>query len=194
MGTTATPIRGVKPFTAPPFSPRWEQRRKVQVRLPEPNGVEMIRELLQDPFPFFINIFDTAEQFAEIGSLSGVFSSSGIVALGSAEQRANVPEDFWLVAIVASFSQGAAGTSFSWQLYHTKGVGEADEQGSTHQQSPILGGNMCGTAQKPLYLQTPKLLPRNTEITCTVQNLQNAANQIQICLIGYLGDPAGGLT
>jgi len=194
MSTIVQPIQGVKPINAPPFSPRWEQRRKVQVRLPEPNGVEMIRQMLQDPFPFFINIFDTAEQFAEIGAASGVFSATGITALLSAEQRANVPEDFWLVALLASFSAGAVGTSFAFQLYHTRGVGTDDEQGFVHMQSPIIGGNCCGTAQKPLYLQTPKYLPKNTEITCTVQNLQNAVNQIQVVLFGYLGEPAGGLT
>ncbi|TMI88311.1 MAG: hypothetical protein E6H00_12830 [Bacillati bacterium ANGP1] len=184
MGTRGAPI----------FSPAWEHRRKLQVRLPEPDVTKFIGLMLADPFPFFINIFDTAEQFAEIGATSGVFGSTGIAALASAEQRANVPEDFWLVALLASFSAGAVGTSFSFQLYHTRGAGETDEQGFTHQQSPIISGNMCGTAQKPLYLRVPKLLPRNTEISCTVQNLQNAFNQIQVCLLGYLGEPAGGLT
>lgn len=179
---------------APIFSPHFVFRRKNIVRLPEPRDVALIRQMLQDPFPFFINIFDTAEQFAEIGAASGVFSAAGIGALLTAEQRANVPEDFWMTGIVASFSAGAAGTSFAFQLYHTRGVGQTDEQGFIHQQSPILGGNMCGTAQKPMFLRVPKFLPRNTEITCNVQNLQNAANQIQICLLGYLGEPLGGLT
>jgi len=179
---------------APIFSPAWEQRRKLQVRLPEPGITKFIGLMLADPFPFFINIFDTAEQFAEIGSASGIFSSTGIAGFASAEQRANVPEHFWFCALVASFSAGAVGTSFAFQLYHTRGGGEADEQGYIHQQSPIIGGNMCGTAQKPLYLRVPKFLPRNTEIACTLQNLQAGVNQIQVCMLGYLGEPAGGLT
>lgn len=179
---------------APIFSQRWEHRRKVQVRLPDPEEIRMLRQLLQDPFLFAISIFDTAEQFAEIGSASGVFSASGIAALLQAEGRANVPEDFWLCALIASFSAGAVNNSFAFQLYHTKGVGTDDEQGFIHQQSPIIGGNICGTAQKPLYLRAPKFLPANTEITCAVQNLQAVANQIQIILLGYLGEPAGGLT
>jgi hypothetical protein len=184
----------VSTIGAPIFNQKWEQRRKLQVRLPEPDVLAQLRMLLADPFIFAINIFDTAEQFAEIGSSSGVFSAAGIASLLSAEGRANVPEDFWFCALVASFSAGAAGTSFAFQLYHTQGVGTEDEQGFIHQQSPILGGNMCGTAQKPLYLRVPKLLPRNTEITCTVQNLQQVANQIQIAMLGYIGEPAGGLT
>jgi len=179
---------------APLFSTQFAHRRKNIIRLPEPKSIAIIRQMLQDPFPFFINIFDTAEQFAEIGAASGIFSASGIAALASAEQRANVPEDFWVVALLASFSAGAAGTSFAFQLYHTRNVGQSDEQGYIHQQSPIVGGNICGSAQKALYLREPKLLPKNTEISCSVQNLQGAANQIQICLMGYLGEPLGGLT
>jgi hypothetical protein len=179
---------------APIYSPRWEHRRKLQVRLPEPDVIAQLRMLLADPFIFAINIFDTAEQFAEIGSSSGIFAAAGIGALLSAEGRANVPEDFWFCALVASFSAGAPGTAFAFQLYHTKGVGTEDEQGFIHQQSPILGGNMCGTAQKPLYLRVPKLLPKNTEITCTVQNLQSVSNIIQISMLGYIGEPAGGLS
>lgn len=179
---------------APVFNRLWEQRRKVQVRLPDPRELALIRQMLADPFPFFLNLFDTVDQFNEVGTASGIFSSSGIAAFAQADGRATLPEDWWLVAISASFSAGAGGTAFSWQLYHTRGVGETDEQGFTHQQSPILGGNMCGTGQKPLYLQVPKFIPRNTEMTCTVQNLQAVANQLQIVLHGYLGEPAGGLT
>jgi len=185
---------------APIFSTQFAHRRKNIIRLPEPKSVAIIRQMLQDPFPFFINIFDTAEQFAEIGAASGIFSASGIAALASAEQRANVPEDFWLVALIASsvvVGGGGGGPdppNFAFQLYHTRNVGESDEQGFIHQQSPILGENMCGTAQNPLFLMEPKFLPRNTEISCSVQNLQNADNAIQICLMGYLGEPAGGLT
>jgi len=181
-------------LAAPIFNRQWAHRRKIQVRLPDPKEVALIRMMLGDPFPFFVNLFDTVDQFNEIGSASGIFSSTGIAAFAQADGRATLPEDFWLVGFTASFSAGAAGTSFSWQLYHTRGVGEQDEAGFIHQQSPILGGNMLGTGQKPLYLGVPKLIPRNTEMTCTVQNLQAVANQIQIVLHGYMGEPAGGLT
>lgn len=180
---------------APIFNAKWEHRRKLQVRLPDPREMALVRQMLQDPFPFFVNIFDSLEQFNEVGTLSGVFASNGMAAFAQAEGRATLPEDFWLVAITSSFSLGTGATSFSWQLYHTRGVGEADEQGFTHQQSPMLAGVMTGTGQKPMYLSVPKYIPRNTEVTCTVQNLQASGNnQIQVVLHGYLGEPAGGLT
>jgi hypothetical protein len=153
--------------------------------------------MLADPFPFFINIFDTVEQFNEIGAASGIFSAAGLAGQASAEQRATLPEDYWLVGFTASFVfavPGNPGQAFSFQLYHTRGVGEADEQGFIHQQSPIINANFMGTAQKPLYLNVPKFFPRNTELTCTLQNLSVNANQIQVTMIGYLGEPAGGLT
>jgi hypothetical protein len=175
----------------------WEQRRKLQVRLPEPAERKFISLMLQDPFPFFISIFDSVEQFNEIGGASGIFSSSGLAGFASAEQRATLPEDYWLVGFDASFVfsvPGNPGQAFSFQLYHTRGLGEVDEQGFIHQQSPIININMFGTAKQPLYLRVPKFLPKNTELACTVQNLSVNFNQIQVTLIGYLGEPAGGLT
>jgi hypothetical protein len=181
-------------IAAPIFNRKWEQRRKVQVRIPDPWEMIILRQMLQDPFPFFINIFDTAENFASIGTQTGVYSSSGIAALLSDEGRATLPEDWWMCGLFASFSAGAAGTAFSFQLQQTSGLGTENEATYAHQQSPIIGGNMCGTAQKPLWLKAPKLMPKNTELACTVQNLQSVANQIQVVLMGYLGEPAGGLT
>src|SRR5207302_9662665 len=114
MGTRGAPI----------FSPAWEHRRKLQVRLPEPDVTKFIGLMLADPFPFFINIFDTAEQFAEIGATTGEFGSKGIAAQDSAEQRANVPEDYWLLAPHASISPRALRTSFSFQPYHPRRASE----------------------------------------------------------------------
>jgi hypothetical protein len=173
---------------APIYSPLWSERRKVPVRLPDPEHRKFLNLMLKDPFPQFIPIFDTADNELQL-------AGGALGALASLENRIILAEDFWWFATVASFSAGSATSSpFSFQLYHTVNYGTENEIGYQHQQKPVSQQNFFGTAQKPFYLKSPKIFRRDTEIICKVSNDQNAANVIQIVLLGYLGEPAGGIT
>jgi hypothetical protein len=163
---------------APIYHALFEQRRKVQVRLPDPEQVKYIRLMLTDPFIFAVNIFDKT-----------------LGALLSDEDRFTTAEDFWWVGTTTSFSAGGpTSPPFAVQFFHSVNVGQADEFGQLHMQKPVNSQNFFGTAQQPAYLKVPKLFRKNTEIICGVQNLQNAANIIQVVMLGYMGEPVGGLT
>lgn len=172
---------------APNYSPLWTERRKIQVRLPDPEQRRFLNLMLKDPFFFGIPIFDTGDSELQLaGGALGAFLS--------AENRFTCAEDFWWFGTVASFSVGSAVNSpFSFQLFHTFNVGRENEAGYQHQQKPINAENFFGTAQKPFYLTAPKLFRRDTEVICKVSNSQNANNVIQLALLGYLGEPVGGL-
>jgi hypothetical protein len=173
---------------APIYSALWTERRKIPPRLPDPEYRKFINLLLQDPFPFNIPIFDTADN--ELQLAGGVLGP-----LASAENRIILAEDWWWYGSTASFSAGSATSSpFSFQLYHTINYGMENEVGYQHQQKPVSAVNFFGTAQDPCYLKAPKLFRQNTEIICKVSNDQNANNAIQVVMLGYLGEPAGGIS
>lgn len=176
---------------APIYNKLWKFRRQNQVRLPDPEFRKFIHLMLQDPFIFMINIFDTADP---VGGTQGVALAAQTVA----ESRFTCPEDFWWFGTAASYTVGsAANPPFSFQLFsaaNVAGSSNTTQSGNLFQQNPINAPNFFGTGQEPFYLKAPKLFRQNTEVMCTVQNLQNAANTIQIVLLGCIGEPAGGLT
>lgn len=181
-------------YLAPIYNKLWDLRRRSQVRLPDPQFRKFIRLMLEDPFLFAINIFDTADPVG--GTLGNPLAVGGV-----AESRFTCPEDFWWYGTTASYSVGsAASPPFSFQLFSTmntpasSAAGSAGQSGALFQQNPIVQGNMFGTGQEPFYLKAPKLFRQNTEVMCTVQNLQAAVNTIQIVMLGYIGTPAGGLS
>jgi hypothetical protein len=177
---------------APIYSPLWSIRRMAHpsVRLPDPEHRKWINLLLLDPVPFFINIFDTNDNELQLaGSALGAFQSL--------ENRFTLAEDFWWFGTVASFSQGSQTNSpFTFQLFDVANYGGSAENAaaSRHQKKPINAENFFGTAQKPFYLTTPKLFRKDTEVICAVSNSQAVANIIQIVMLGYQGEPNGGLT
>jgi hypothetical protein len=173
---------------APIYSPLWTERRKIHNRLGDPEHRKFVNLLLQDPFPNNIPIFDTADN--ELQLTGGVLGP-----LQSLENRIMLAEDWWWFGTTASFTAGSATSSpFSFQLFHTINYGEENEAGFKHQQKAVSEGNCFGTGQRPFYLKVPKLYRKNTELLCKVSNDQNANNGIQIVLLGYLGEPVGGLT
>jgi hypothetical protein len=179
-------------YAAPIYSKLWRFRRHNSgVRLPDPELRKFINLMLKDPFPFNINIFDTNDQ---TGGTLGL----PLGALMSAEGRFTCTEDFWWYGLTASFTAGSAtdpaNPPFAFQLFHTTNVGQQDQAGLLHQQKPVTHNLFLGTAQHPMYLKSPKLFRQNTEVMCGVQNLQAVNNTIQVMMLGYIGEPAGGLT
>jgi hypothetical protein len=174
---------------APIYHRRWEQRRWVPERLPDPEHRKWIGLLLQDPFPFNIPIFDTSDNELQL-------PNNALQPMASLENRIILAEDWWWYGVTASFTPPTGGSvsSFSWQLYHTVNYGTENEVGYQHQQKPVSNGNFFGTGQKPFYLKVPKLFRRNTELICKVSNDSTSNNIIQIVMLGYLGEPAGGLS
>jgi hypothetical protein len=178
-------------YAAPIYNNLWRYRRRNSTRLPDPELRKFVNLMLKDPFPLAINIFDTNDQ---TGGTLGL----PLGALLSAEGRFTCTEDFWWYGLTASFTVGSAtdpgNAPFAFQLFHTTNVGQADQAGSLHQQKPVVNNLFFGTAQRQLFLKSPKLFRQNTEVMCGVQNLQNANNTIQILMLGYIGEPCGGLT
>jgi hypothetical protein len=175
---------------APIYDKLWHRRRWNSTRLPDPELRKFINLMLKDPFPFAINIFDTNDPTGgTLGLPLGAFLS--------AESRFTCTEDFWWYASVASFTAGSAtdpgNPPFSWQLFATQGTGETKQVGPL-QQNPITSNLVFGTAQRQMFLKSPKYFPQGTEVICGVQNGQNANNTIQILMLGYIGEPCGGLT
>lgn len=178
-------------FEAPIYSKLWRLRRHNSTRLPDPELRKYIRLMLKDPFPFNINIFDTNDQTGgTLGLPLGPFLS--------AEGRFTCTEDVWWYGLTASFTAGSptdpANAPFAFQLFHTTDVGQADQAGQLHQQKPAVNNIFFGTAQRPFYLKSPKYFRQNTEVMCGVHNLQNANNTIQVVMLCYIGEPAGGLS
>jgi len=162
------------PKIAPAFSLRPWQRHRNPVRIPDKHAVAALG-LCQ---PFLINVFDQT-----------------LAANLSSEDHATIQSRFYLVALIASISQGSllgSNQPFGLQLFHTKLDAQGNQSGSRHQLFPIDAGNFCGTAQKPAYLRKPMYLDDGTEIIARVQNLQNSANAIQIVLFGYI--PGTGIS
>jgi hypothetical protein len=163
LGTTnIAPIYSLRPR-------RLRMNNSGAIRLPTRHDLARITNCM----PFFINIFDQT-----LGSLL------------SGEDRVAVQYKFWWLASMVSFTQGSVGGSnqpFGFQMMHSYPDPTTGEQtGFRHQLFPIDAGNFFGTAQRPAYLRRPKYFADGTEIICRVQNLQAAANAIQIVLFGYI--------
>jgi hypothetical protein len=61
-----------------------------------------------------------------------------------------------------------------------------------YQKTPVTSECNFGTAQQPFELRDTVHLPVGIELICSVQNLQDTNNAIQIVLMGYLVDSSGG--
>jgi hypothetical protein len=167
---------------APIYDPR--RRNQYQVRLPKhaalramPNGA-----------PFFVPLFDTTSLFASSSP------AKVLPALQSFENNFQMTVDFWWLMTMASFSVGSASNPpFAWQLFSAVSNDDGTPGPSKlYQKTPIPAECGFGTAQQPFELTEPVHLPIGTELLCSVQNLQNANNAIQIVLMGYLADNSGG--
>jgi hypothetical protein len=162
------------PKIAPVFSLRPWQRHRNPIRVPDKHAVAGL--VLQQPL--LVNVFDQT-----------------LAANISGEDHATIQHRFWLVALMASVSQGnllGSNQPFGLQLFHTKVNAQGEQGGARHQLFPIDAGNFCGTAQKPAYLRKAKYFDDGTEIIARVQNLQPNANAIQIVLFGYI--PGTGIS
>jgi hypothetical protein len=174
---------------APIYSNRWTERRKVFNRLPDPEHRKFINLMLQDPFPQNIPIFDTSDNELQL-------PLNALAPFQSLENRIILAEDWWWYGTTASFTPptGGSTSAFSWQFYHTVNYGQENEVGYQHQQKAVSNPNFFCTGQRPFYLKVPKLFRRNTELICKVSNDSSSNEVIQIVLLGYLGEPAGGLS
>jgi hypothetical protein len=169
---------------APVFDPkRWKW---VDVRLPEAASLAA----MPNGGPFFIPLFDTTSLFAA-STPAGV-----LPPLQTYENDFQMTVDFWWVQTMASFSAGSATSPpFTWQLYTASKPDASGNPGPStlYQKTPVAAENNFGSAQLPFQLREPVHLPIGTELICSVQNLQNANNTIQLVLMGYLVDsPTGG--
>jgi hypothetical protein len=167
---------------APPYDRRrWKQ---FPVRLPEPAALAA----MPNGAPFFIPLFDTASLFSDL-TPAGVLQP-----LQSYENDFQMTVDFWWVMTMASFSVGsAASPPFAWQLYTSVLDASGNPGPSTlYQKTPVTSECNFGTAQEPFELREPVHLPVGIELICSVQNLQNANNAVQLVLMGYLVDVNGG--
>jgi hypothetical protein len=167
---------------APPYDRRrWKQ---YQVRLPEHSALAA----MPNGGPFFVPLFDTASLFQAPITPAGVLQP-----LQQYENDFQMTVDFWWVMTMASFSVGGVGDPpFAWQLYTSVLNSDGSAGPSTlYQKTPVTSETNFGTAQQPFELREPVHLPIGIELICSVQNLQNANNAIQLVLMGYLVDPKG---
>jgi hypothetical protein len=160
---------------------RWKQ---FPTRLPEAAALAA----MPNGSPFFVPLFDTTSLFA------AAVPAGVLQPLQSYENDFQMTVDFWWVMTMASFSVGsAANPPFAWQLYSSLADDSGNPGPSTlYQKTPVTAETNFGTAQEPFELREPVHLPIGTELICSVQNLQNANNTIQLVLMGYLVDSGGG--
>ena len=136
----------------------WEESRPY---LPD---LTAIAKLGFDLMPYAFTVFDTVILFA-----SGLLG-----AQQTAYGKYSTPEDCWITHIVASSSQVAG---FTVQFYDT----DREELWAAQ---PILFGNALGTAQRPMWLRRPYLMPAEAQIQAKVTNLAAVGNAIQIVCWG----------
>jgi hypothetical protein len=168
------------------WAPVYDRRHWKQniVRIAEPAALAA----MPDGEPFFIPLFDTASLFAA-ASPAGV-----LPPLQSYENDFQMTVDFWWLMTMASFSVGSVDNPpFAWQL-SSLSIDSSGQPGPStlYQKTPVTSECNFGTGQKPFELREPVHLPVGIELICSVQNLQNADNAIQIVLMGYLVDSSGG--
>lgn len=167
---------------APPYDRRrWKQ---TPIRLARPAALAA----MPDGEPFFVPLFDTASLF------SAVTPAGVLQPLQSYENDFQMTVDFWWLQTMASFSAGEeTSPPFAWQLYSNLADAQGNAGPSTlYQKTPVTSECNFGTAQEPFELREPVHLPVGTELICSVQNLQDSNNAIQIVLMGYLVTPTNG--
>jgi hypothetical protein len=156
---------------APPYSAKNFRRNQIRI----PRYPELVA--LKNVMPFWLAIISQ--------NMGG-----GAGSLTSAEDRATLQEDFYVVALTGGGNAFTGPLATSIQLFSSKPNEEGQQEGRRYQQKPILQQNMLSTlltgSQLPFYLRKPQLFPAGTEILCRVQNLTGGATTVQVILFGYI--------
>lgn len=104
-----------------------------------------------------------------------------LVAQDSNDTRVGCPDDFVLMAILASSTVNTVG-GFRLQIY------DANRKMQIIKDRPVNAGAYAGNGTSPLFLRVPyPLVKRNAQLLVRVTNLETATNDVQVVFFGYQG-------
>ncbi len=109
--------------------------------------------------------------FTGVGQVAGTLGPRQ-----ASEARVVTGRNFYLLAIIATSTQVAAG-GFRAQFYDARRKKRFSDRG-------INFANLAGSAQNPFLERRPYFIPAQSPILMRAQNLETVANQVQIVLYG----------